>query len=230
MPARIASVAESLAYIRDGARIVVGGAAGSELPVALLTALARNGAPGRLTVIIRDGDLPPHHPLISLMAQGRVRRLICTPFSGSPAWLRATVDWQMALELIPEATLAECLRAGGAGLAAVYTPVGAAEARARGDEVREFDGQPCVLARALRADVALLRAERADELGNLAYPAGSPDLVPLLAAAADLAIAEVGHLLPRGGLDPATVATPHTLVHLLVLAPQPASGPPAPAV
>src|SRR4029077_2981945 len=121
----------------------------------------------------------------------------------------------IALELAPQGTLIERVRAGGAGLAALYTPTGVGTAVAQGKEIREFNGRPFVLETALRADFALVRAARADRHGNLAYRGGGPNYHPILATRARRTIAEVDEIA-GGGLDPETVVTPGIFVDRIV--------------
>jgi acyl CoA:acetate/3-ketoacid CoA transferase len=127
-----------------------------------------------------------------------------------------TAAGEIALEMVPQGTLVERVRAGGAGLAGFYTPTGVGTAAADGKELREFDGRPHVFERALRGDYALLQAHRADEAGNLVFRGGMRNFGPAFAMAARTTIAEVREIVPVGTLDPETVVTPGIFVDRLV--------------
>lgn len=216
MPARRVGVDEAIAAVADGACVMVGGFGPAGSPVALIDALAERSRATGLTILSNNCGQGSGQGLGRLLLQGRVRRVVGTFFTINPDVARLHREGRLEVQLLPQGTFAEAIRAGGAGLAAFYTRTGVGTALAEGKEVREFDGEPYLLERALRADVALLGGYRADELGNVVYSKTGRNFNPLMAMAADLVIAEVEEVVPAGGLDPESVVTPHVFVDLLV--------------
>jgi len=152
-----------------------------------------------------------------LLRQGRIRRGVSSFFTSNPEAVEAVNAGTLEATLLPQGTFAEAIRAGGAGLGGFYTPVGAGTLLAEGKEERLLEGVPHVLERPIRGDVALVYAARGDELGNLWYRKTAQNFNPLMATAATLTIAEVGELVPAGGIEPESVHTPHLYVDLLVM-------------
>lgn len=214
----VPSAAAALADLSDGATVLVGGFGVIQgWPASLLLALRDRGARG-LTVICNTPGVGPYSPQI-LAEAGQVRRLVSTyaTYPGRPTPMADGIhDGTIVLELVPQGTLAERARAGGAGIPAFYTPVGAGTEVARGKETRRFAGRDHVLETAIRADVALVRAEVADRLGNLTYRRGSRNFNPLFAAAADVTIAEVDDIVEPGAIAPEAVVTPGIYVDRVV--------------
>ncbi len=230
------SAAQAVADIPDGARVMIGGFGGvGGMPHLLILALRDHGARG-LTIISNTAGIisaagfgtPPgkrafDHGL--LIDNGQVKKVIASfPVSGSPsrpnAFERAFRRGEVELELVPQGTLAERIRAGGAGIAAFYTPTGAGTVIAQGKETRVFDGREYLLEHALKADFALVRAWKADTLGNLVYRGTSRTMNPLMAMAARVTIAEVDQVVEPGGLDPERVDTPGIFVDRIVQRPE----------
>ncbi len=212
------SAAQAVRDIADGASVLVGGFGPLQgWPVSLLSAL-RDGGARRLTVILNSPGVGPTTPQI-LAENGQIAKLISTyavyPTRRTPIE-DGIRDGSIELELVPQGTLVERLRAGGAGLAGFYTPTGVGTAVATGKEVREFDGRPHLFERALRVDFALLRAACADGAGNLTYRRGSRNFNPVFATAARTAIAEVDSVVPVGAIDPEHVVTPGIFVDRVV--------------
>lgn len=224
--------ADAVSDIPDGASIMVGGFGGAGgLPFRLLTALRDHGA-RRLTIISNTagvsmvtgfgwpkGEKPIDHSI--LFENGQVARFIGTyPVPGSVslrnAFQAAFDRKEVALELVPQGTFVERIRAGGAGIPAFFTPTAAGTRLAEGKEVRTFDGRACVMERALRADFAFVRAAVADTLGNLMYVGSSRAFNPAMATAADITIAEVDRIVPPGKIDPERVGTPGVYVARVV--------------
>ena len=215
MSEEVVSATAAVARIRDGDVILVGGFGLVGAPLALLAALAEECEARDLTVVSNNiGE--PGRGLGKLLRQGRIRRGISSYFTSNPEAVDAVNRGEIEATLLPQGTFAEAIRAGGAGIGGFYTPVGAGTLLAEGKEERELDGVRHVLERPIRGDVALVYAARADELGNLWYRRTARNFNPLMATAADLVIAEVGELLPVGGLAAEDVHTPHLYVDLLV--------------
>ncbi|MBI4338321.1 MAG: 3-oxoacid CoA-transferase subunit A [Chloroflexi bacterium] len=223
------SCAEAVADVPDGAVIMIGGFGGAGgMPQCLIQALREQGAKN-LTIISNTGGLAGFGALSGsvtithnvLIESGQVRKVVASfPVSASPSRPNAFEvlyrQGKVELELVPQGTLAERIRAGGAGIPAFYTPTGVGTAVAQGKETRVFYGQECVLEHALKADYAFLRANRADTTGNLAYKGTSRNFSPLMATAARVTVAEVDEILESGCIDPEVVATPGIYVKRLV--------------
>ncbi|MFN8535533.1 MAG: 3-oxoacid CoA-transferase subunit A [Dehalococcoidia bacterium] len=209
----------ALADTPDGVTVLIGGFAGAGSPGNLIDALARQGA-RNLTVVMNA--VLPGDAVDQLFANGQVTRMICTfPVSSRvremTAAERALRAGEIALELVPQGTLVERIRAGGAGLPAFFTPVGVGTVVSEGKEVREFDGRPCLLERAITADLALIRAARADGAGNLVYDGSARNFNPVMATAARTVVVEVAERVETGALIPECVVTPGLLVDRIVV-------------
>ena len=222
MDKTIASLAEAVAPIGDGATVMIGGFGGSGAPIELIHALIDHG-PKNLTVINNNAG-NGHVGLAALIEQGLVRKLICSfPRSADP---KVFTDLYLAggieLELVPQGTLAERIRAGGAGIPAFYTPTGYGTQLAEGKKIEEFDGRPYVQERWLKADFALIKGELGDRYGNLTYRMAGRNFNPLMAMAAANTIAQVSHIVPAGEIDPEAVITPGIFVQSVVQVANPA--------
>jgi 3-oxoadipate CoA-transferase alpha subunit len=214
---RVGSIAKSVADIRDGATIMIGGFGTAGNPVNLVDALVEQGATD-LTVIANNAG-SGEGDLAALMAKGRVRRVVCTypRTEGSVVFGELYRAGRIELELVPQGTLSERIRAGGAGIAAFFTPTGIGTRLVEGKEIRTIDGVECVLEHGLRADVALIRADRGDRWGNLTYHRTARNFNPMMASAGDLCIAEVREIVELGDIDPEHVVTPGIFVDRVVL-------------
>ncbi|MCC6222708.1 MAG: CoA transferase subunit A [Thermoleophilia bacterium] len=194
---------------------MVGGFGLVGAPLNLIEALVEASDARDLTIVSNNvGE--PGRGLGLLLRQGRIRKAIASYFTSNPEAVAAVNAGELDYQLLPQGTFAEAIRAAGAGLGGFYTPVGAGTLLAEGKEERLIDGVPHLLERPLRADVALVHAARADELGNLWYRGTARNFNPLMAAAAALTIAEAREIVPAGGIEPEAVATPHLYVDLLV--------------
>jgi len=204
----VRSMAEAMAGISDGATVLVGGFGSVGQPDALLEGLIEHGARD-LTVVANNAG-SGRVGLARLMELGRVRRVVCSfPRSqGSVVFEEMYKAGRLELEIVPQGTLAERLRAAGAGVPAFYTATAVGTILAAGKEVRAFDGRDFVLERALPGDVALVQAWRADRHGNLAYRESGRNFNPVMAMAARLTVAQANHVVELGGLDPEAIATP----------------------
>jgi len=215
MAATRTTAAEAIREIPDGATIMVGGFGLVGAPLTLIDALVHQSQARDLTIISNNvGEAG--RGLGLLLRQGRIRKAVASFFTSNPEAVEAAMSGAIAYELLPQGTLAEAIRAGGAGIRGFYTPVGAGTELAGGREERVIDGVPCVLMEPIRADVALVHAEWADALGNLRYRLTAQNFNPAMATAADLTIAEAVEVLPAGGLEPESVHTPHLFVDRLV--------------
>ncbi len=208
----VASLAEAVAGIHDGATVMIGGFGEAGSPIELIHALIDAGPRG-LTVISNNTG-SGRVGLAALIASRQVARVICSyPRSANsmvfPELYRKS---EIELELVPQGTLAERIRAGGAGIPAFYTPTGFGTIVAEGKEVREFGGRPCVMERGLTADFAFVKAWKGDRWGNLIYRKTARNFNPMMAAAAKVTIAEVEHLVEVGELAPDQIHTPSIYV------------------
>lgn len=209
------SAAEAVALIRTGDTVMVGGFGLVGAPLTLIDALVEESDATDLTIVSNNiGE--PGKGLGKLLRQGRIRCGIASFFTSNPEAVAAVNAGQLEAKLLPQGTFAEAIRAGGAGIGGFYVPVGAGTLLAEGKETRLIDDVPHVLEWPLRADVALVYAARADELGNLWYRRTARNFNPLMATAAAITVAEAGEILPVGGLEAESVMTPHLYVDRLV--------------
>jgi len=210
------SVAAAVADIPDGATVMIGGFGASGSPVELIHALIDHGATG-LTVINNNtgnGEVG----LAALIGNGQVSKMICSfPRSSQskvfPALYR---EGRIELEIVPQGTLAERIRAAGAGIPAFYTPTTVGTILAEGKEQRDFNGRAYVLESWLKADIALIKSEVADPLGNLTFNKTSRNFCPLMCMAATTTIVQTKKIVARGGIDPEHVITPGIFVNRIV--------------
>jgi 3-oxoacid CoA-transferase subunit A len=213
---RLSAAEEAIRHVRSGDTIMVGGFGLVGAPMTLLDALVRESDATDLTIVSNNiGE--PGKGLGMLLRQGRIRRGVSSYFTSNPEAVAAVNSGQIEATLLPQGTFAEAIRAGGAGIAAFFTPVAAGTLLAEGKEERAFDGVPHVLEAAIRADVALVYAARADTLGNLWYRRTARNFNPLMATAATVTIAEAGVVVPVGDIEPEAVMTPHLYVDELVV-------------
>ncbi len=209
---RVQTMADALAGVADGATVLVGGFGAVGQPNALIEGLIEQGASGLVCVANNAGA--GHTGLARLMELGRVRRMICSfPRSvGSVVFEELYRAGRIELEIVPQGTLAERMRAAGAGIPAFYTATAAGTQLARGKETREIGGRAYVLEHALPGDVALIEAWQADRWGNLTFRASGRNFNPVMAMAGKLTVVQTQHLVELGALDPEAVATPGIFV------------------
>ena len=212
MPAIRQSAEEAVRLVRSGSIVMVGGFGLSGVPLRLIDALERTEV--RDLTVISNNIGSPGKGLGKLLNSGRIKKAIGTYFTTNPDVGEAYHAGKIEVELIPQGTFCEAIRAGGSGIPAFYTPTAAGTDLAKGKEIRYFDGRPYVLERALRGDVSL--AHKADELGNLVYYKTARNFNPLMAMASDCVIVEVDEIVPAGSLDPEAIVTPHVFVDILV--------------
>jgi 3-oxoadipate CoA-transferase, alpha subunit len=212
----VRSIAEALDGVPDGATVLMGGFGAVGQPDELIEGLIEQGAKD-LTVVANNAGAGKVG-LAKLMEAGRVRKIICSfPRSaGSTVFEELYRAGRLELEIVPQGTLAERMRAAGAGIPAFYTPTAAGTRLARGKETRDFDGRPHVLETALKGDVALVEAWEGDRWGNLTYRESGRNFNPVMAMAATLTIAQVHHLRDLGQIAPDQVHTPGIFVNRVV--------------
>jgi 3-oxoacid CoA-transferase A subunit len=216
----VASVKEAVKDIFDGATVMIGGFGGSGLPEALIRALRDRGTKNLTIVANNVGGV--EYGVGFLITNRQVRKVICSfPIGRRQAKLQDTFwdqyhDGSLEVELVPQGTLAERIRAGGAGIPAFYTATGVGTTIAEGKEISEFDGRPYLLERAITSDFALVKAHQADRMGNLVYRKAMRNFNPMMAAAAKITIAEVFEVVAAGELDPEMIVTPGIYVNRVV--------------
>jgi 3-oxoadipate CoA-transferase alpha subunit len=221
------SIEEALAGIEDGMSVMIGGFGGAGAPIELIHALVdrykATGSPGRLTVINNNAGNGAVG-IAAMIYAGMVAKMVCSfPRSSDPkAFTDAYLAGEIELELVPQGTLAERIRAGGAGIPAFYTPSSFGTQVAEGKPVAEFDGRSYVQERWLKADVALIKAELADAKGNLTFRKAARNFSPLMAMAAATTIVQASRVVEPGGIDPEHVVTPGIFVDRVVEVPNPA--------
>ena len=217
MDKRIASPDAALANLRDGMTILMGGFGLCGIPENLIEAVRRKGTK-HLTVVSNNAGVDDFG--IGLLLQNRqVRKMISTYVGENKLFEQLVLSGELQVELNPQGTLAERLRAGGAGIPAFYTPTGYGTMVAEGKETREFDGRHYVLERALRGDFAFVKAWKGDRMGNLLYRKTTRNFNPMMATAADYVIAEVEQLVEPGELQPDQVHTPGIFVDAIFQGP-----------
>src|SRR5690348_15663359 len=206
----VASADEAIKDVFDGATIMVGGFGLCGMPENLIRALARKGTKNLTTVSNNAGV--DGFGLGLLLANGQIKRHIGT-YVGQNKLLEAMVlDGRVQLDLVPQGTFSERIRAGGAGIPAFFTPTGVGTIVADGKEAREFEGRTYVMERGLTADFAFVKAWKGDRQGNLVYRKTARNFNPMMASAAKVTIAEVEHLVEVGELDGDSIHTPSIYV------------------
>lgn len=216
MDKTIENLAAAVSVIGDNATIMIGGFGGSGAPIELIHALI-DKRPTGLTIINNNAG-NGHVGIAAMIEQGMVAKMICSfPRSSDPrAFTELYQAGKIELELVPQGTLAERIRAGGAGIPAFYTPTSHGTELAEGKPVEEFEGKSYVRERWLKADFALIKAELGDPLGNLTYRMAARNFNPLMATAATHTIAQVTSVVPTGDIDPEQVITPGIFVNGIV--------------
>lgn len=208
----VRTMAEALEGVADGSTVLIGGFGSVGQPDALIEGLIEQGAKDLVCVANNAGG--GHVGLAKLIETGRVRRMICSfpRTSDSVVFEEVYRAGKIELELVPQGTLAERMRAAGAGIPAFYTATAAGTQLARGKETREFGGRTYVMEQALHGDVALVEAWQADRWGNLTYRASGRNFNPVMATAAKLTVVQTQHMVELGTLDPQAVVTPGIFV------------------
>ena len=212
----VATIAEAVADIADGSTILIGGFGGAGMPSELMDALIAQGAKGLTVVNNNAGNADTG--LAALIAAKQVRKIICSFPRQSDSWHfdKAYRAGELELELVPQGTLAERIRAAGAGVGAFYTPTGYGTQLAEGKETRRIGDCDYVLEYPIHADYALIKADRADRWGNLTYRKTARNFAPIMAAAAKCTVVQVRETVELGELDPEHVVTPGIFVQRVV--------------
>ncbi|AOF90288.1 3-oxoacid CoA-transferase subunit A [Sinorhizobium sp. RAC02] len=212
MDKTIGSLAEAVAGIGDGTTVMIGGFGGSGAPIELIHALIDTGA--RDLTVVNNNAGNGRIGIAAMIDAGLIRKMICSfPRSSDPrAFTDSYLAGKIELELVPQGTLAERIRAGGAGIPAFYTPTSFGTELAKGKPTAEFDGRMYVQERWLKADVALIKAHVGDTHGNLTYNKAARNFSPLMCMAAAKTIVQVSKLVKPGGIDPEQVVTPGIFV------------------
>src|SRR6188508_758265 len=215
----VASPEAALAGVPDGATVMIHGFGNAGMPAALIDALIDQGA--RDLTIVNNNAGNGDTGLAALIKAKRVRKILCSFPRQADSWHFDAQyrSGEIELELVPQGTLAERIRAAGAGIGAFYTPTSYGTQLAEGKETREIGGRNYVLEYPIHADYALIRADRADRWGNLVYRKTARNFGPIMASAAHCTIVQVRETVALGGLDPEAIVTPGIFVHRVVRVP-----------
>jgi 3-oxoadipate CoA-transferase alpha subunit len=207
---------EAVAGIQDGCTVLIGGFGPAGQPVELIDALIRSGVQDLTVVNNNAGN--GRVGLAALLSNGQVRKIICSFPRQADSYVFDELyrTGKVELELVPQGNLAERMRAAGAGIGAFYSPTGVGTPLAEGKELRTIDGRDYVLEYPIKGDVALIKAFRADTLGNLVYRKTARNFGPVMATAAETTVVQVSEIVESGGLDAEAVITPGIFVDRLV--------------
>ena len=214
MDKTVASADEALADLPDGATLMAGGFGLCGIPENLIQAIARRGTRD-LTVISNNCGIDGKG-LGILLGAGQVKKMVSSYVGENKTFERLFLDGKLEVELVPQGTLAERIRAGGAGIPAFFTKTGVGTLVAEGKETREFDGATYVMERGLVADLAIVHAWKGDTEGNLVYRKTARNFNPIMATAGRVTVAEVEHLVAAGEIDPDHIHTPGIFVQRIV--------------
>lgn len=210
----LSSVDDAVRDITDGCTLMVGGFGLCGVPETLIDALVRKGVKNLTTVSNNAGV--DDAGLGKLLYTGQIRKHIGSYVGENKMFEQMVLNGKLELELNPQGTLAERIRAGGAGIPAFFTPTGVGTVVAQGKEVREFDGRPYVMERALRADFALIRAWKSDRWGNLVFRKTARNFNPMMATAGKITIVEAEQIVETGELNPDQVHVPSVYVNRII--------------
>jgi 3-oxoacid CoA-transferase A subunit len=209
------SVKEAADLIKSGSKVMVGGFGNVGNPKAIIDAVA-DGDATDLVVIANDLGTP-NAGLGRWVRDNKIKKAIGSYFTYNPEVAQQYRAGRIELELMPQGTFAEAIRAGGVGIGGFYTRVGLGTELTKGHDTKVIDGKEYVFAKALRADFAIIHAKKADELGNLVYDCTARNFNPIMAMASDYCIAEVEEIVPAGSISPEEVVTPFLFVDAVVL-------------
>jgi 3-oxoadipate CoA-transferase alpha subunit len=217
----VLSIPDALSVVQDGMTVMIGGFGGAGSPVELVHGLIDTGK--RDLVVVNNNAGNGQVGLAALIREKRVRKMICSfPRSSDSSAFRELYEvGEIELEVVPQGTLAERIRAAGAGVPAFFTPTGFGTPLAAGKEAREFGGRTYIMEHALHADIALVKAARADRAGNLTFSKSARNFGPIMCAAAAVSIVQAGEIVDAGAIDAEIVVTPGIFVDRLVHVPDP---------
>jgi 3-oxoacid CoA-transferase subunit A len=214
----LASADEAVRDVPDGATLVVGGFGLCGIPENLIAALVRRKVKN-LTVVSNNCGVDDWG-LGLLLRTRQIRRMVSSYVGENAEFERQFLSGELEVELVPQGTLAERMRAGGAGIPGFYTPAGVGTLAAQGKEIKNFDGRDYVLERGVVGDFSMVAAWKGDRLGNLVYRKSARNFNPMAATAGKISVAEVEELVEVGALDPESVHTPGVFVQRVVVAPR----------
>lgn len=213
---KIISLDEAVSYIKPGSRVMIGGFGNIGVPHVMINKMAeRPDEIKDLTIIATDLGTP-NRGLGKLVRNKQIKKTIGSYFSYNAEAVKDYFEGRLELELIPQGNLAECVRAGGAGIGGFFCPVGVGTDLFKGAETRIIDGEEYVFVEALKADIALVHAHKADKMGNLVYNKTARNFNPMMARAGKFTIAEVEDIVEVGELDPRDIITPFLYVNAMV--------------
>lgn len=212
---KLISYEEAVKKIKSGSRIMVGGFGLVGCPLGLVEALAKANV--KDLEIISNNLGEPGRGLGMLVRQKQGKKAIGSYFTSNPEVVQAYQEKELEVELIPQGTMSEAIRAGGAGLGGFYTPVSVGTKIAENKEERILNGKKYLLQEPIKADFALIKAKKADQLGNLIYSKSARNFNPIMATAAEVVIAEVEEVVEAGQLSPEEIVTPHLYVDYIVV-------------
>ena len=211
---KVTTMEEAIARVKDGSTIMMGGFGLCGIPEKAINGIVKSGA-RNLTIIANNAGVADAG-IGLLIANGQVRRMVATYIGENAIMEKKVIDGEIEVELTPQGTFSERIRAGGAGIAGFYTAAGVGTPVADGKESRVFNGREYILELPLRADVAFIKAWKADPHGNLVYRKTARNFNPTMATAADCTVAEVEEIVPLGSLDPENIVTPGIFVDMVV--------------
>lgn len=211
---KVMNIEEAISLIKDGDAIMVGGFGLRGAPDDLIQALVESNKKD-LTIISNDLG-SPGVGLGKLLDNNQIKACIGNYYNWNPDLVKASNEGRVEVKLIPQGSFAEAIRAGGVGIPAFYTPASAGTELGKGKETRNFDNREFVLQEALTADIALIKADKSDKLGNLIYSKTARNFNPAMAMAAKITIAQVDEVVPSGDIDPECVVTQHIFVDAIV--------------
>lgn len=214
----VGSIAEALEPLRDGMTIMCGGFGLSGNPEALIKGVVDRGVKDLTLISNNAGNLGKG--LATWLKAGIIRKVICSYIGANEDLHTRMASGEVKVEITPQGTLAERMRAAGAGIPAFYTPTGVGTVVEEGKEVREIDGRRYILERALHADIALVRAQMSDHFGNLRFWRTAKNFNPVMATAAKLTLVECDKLVDNGAIDPDAVHLPGIYVHRIIHVPE----------
>ncbi|WP_407208693.1 acetate CoA-transferase subunit alpha [Citrobacter sedlakii] len=215
MKTKLITLQDAAEFFRDGMTIMVGGFMGVGTPPRLIDTLLESGVRD-LTLIANDTAFV-YTGIGPLIVNGRVKKVIASHIGTNPETGRRMIAKEMDVQLVPQGTLIEQIRCGGAGLGGFLTPTGVGTVVEEGKQTLTLDGKTWLLERPLRADLALIRAHRADPLGNLTYQLSARNFNPLIALAADITLVEPDELVATGDLLPDHIVTPGAVIDYIVM-------------